>query len=53
MDKDSINNTLNEIRILASFKNPNIVGFKEAFIDQETQDLCIVMDYCNGGDLKC
>jgi NIMA (never in mitosis gene a)-related kinase len=29
-------NALNEIRILASTKNPNIVQYKEAFFDDET-----------------
>ena len=29
-------NALNEIRILASVKNPNIVQYKEAFFDDDT-----------------
>ena len=28
------NNALNEIRLLASVKHPNIVQYKESFIDQ-------------------
>ena len=27
-------NALNEVRILASIKHPNIVAYKEAFIDE-------------------
>ena len=44
-------NALNEVRILASISDPNIVGYKEAFIDESTQTLCIVMEYAGGGDL--
>jgi len=29
-------NALNEIRILASVKNPNIAQYKEAFFDDDT-----------------
>ncbi len=32
-------NALNEVRILASVKNPNIIEYKEAFIDDATQSL--------------
>lgn len=43
-------NALNEVRILASITHPCIIGYKEAFIDEETY-LFIVMDYANDGDL--
>jgi len=32
-------NALNEIRILASVKNPNIVQYKEAFFDDDSNQL--------------
>ena len=32
-------NSLNEVRILASIHNPNIISYKEAFIDQPSQSL--------------
>jgi NIMA (never in mitosis gene a)-related kinase len=32
-------NTLNEVRILASIRHPNIVAYKEAFIDEASQSL--------------
>ena len=44
-------NALNEIRILASVDNPYIVSYKEAFYDDHTSSLCIVMDFNGGGDL--
>lgn len=32
-------NALNEVRILASFRHPNIVGYREAFIDESSNSL--------------
>lgn len=44
-------NALNEVRILASIQHPNIIGYKEAFIEEATSSLCIVMELADGGDL--
>ena len=45
-------NALNEVRILASIKNQNVVSYKEAFIDEPTQSLwIIIMEYVDNGDL--
>ena len=44
-------NALNEIRILASTKHPNIIQYKEAFFDDDSNMLCIVMEYADSGDL--
>ncbi|CAG9329996.1 unnamed protein product [Blepharisma stoltei] len=44
-------NAVNEIRIMASFSHPNIISYKEAFIDEETNTLCIVMELAEHGDL--
>ena len=44
-------NALNEIRILASVDHKNVIGYKEAFFDEGTDQLCIVMEMANGGDL--
>ena len=43
---------LNEIRLLASLSHPNIIGYKETFCDIHTGDLCIIMEYADGGDLS-
>ena len=45
-------NSVNEIRILASVSHPNIVGFKEAFWNDKNKTLNIVMEYCDDGDLE-
>ena len=45
-------NALNEVRILASINHNNIAGYKEAFFEEATQCLCIVMEYCDNGDLQ-
>jgi len=44
-------NALNEVRILASIDHPNVIGFKEAFIDEASSCLCLVMEYADNGDL--
>jgi NIMA (never in mitosis gene a)-related kinase len=44
-------NALNEVRILASIKSPYIIGYKEAFFEDNSMTLCIVMEYAAGGDL--
>ena len=44
--------SLNEIRILASLSHPNIIGYKEAFFDQSTNTLNIVMEFADEGDLE-
>ena len=44
-------NALNEIRILASVNHPNVISYKEAFFDNESECLCIIMEYADGGDL--
>lgn len=51
LKEKELQNTLNEIRILASVKHPNIIGYRDAFIDSASNDLCIIMDYAGGGDL--
>jgi len=44
-------NALNEVRIMASYNHPNIIAFKEAFIDEASNTLCIVMELAEGGDI--
>ena len=42
---------LNEVRILASLRHPNIVGYREAFYDEPSKTLNIVMEYADDGDI--
>ena len=39
------NNALNEVRILASFDDPNIISYKDAFIEENM--LYIIMEYAS------
>jgi NIMA (never in mitosis gene a)-related kinase len=45
-------NSLNEIRILASIRHPNVISYKDAFFDYNSYNLCIVMEYADCGDLE-
>jgi len=51
MDKIGIQSALNEIRILHSVTCENIVGYYEAFLDNNESHLWIVMEFVGGGDL--
>jgi NIMA (never in mitosis gene a)-related kinase len=44
-------NALNEVRILASIDHPNVISYKEAFYEDKSSTLCIVMEMADGGDL--
>jgi len=44
-------NALNEVRILASIENDFIVSYKEAFYDDYSSSLCLVMELLEGGSL--
>jgi NIMA (never in mitosis gene a)-related kinase len=44
-------NALNEVRILASIQHPNVVAYKEAFFEDSTSCLCLVMEFADDGDL--
>ncbi|MCQ2821112.1 MAG: protein kinase, partial [archaeon] len=45
-------NALNEIRILASLDHPNVIAYHEAFFDDESQTLNIVMELADDGDIE-
>ena len=44
-------NALNEVRILASINNAKIVAYKEAFFEDVSSSLCLVMEFADDGDL--
>jgi tRNA A-37 threonylcarbamoyl transferase component Bud32 len=43
-------NTEQEIRLLQKLRHPNIVAYKDSYIDRD-QFLCLVMVFCEGGDM--
>lgn len=51
MDKREVTDTLNEIRFLASIRHPNVIGFLEAFLNERSLEICVVMEFADGGDL--
>ena len=51
MEKKEHENALNEVRLLASIRNPFICSYKEAFVDSASDSLCIVMEFVDSGDL--
>lgn len=40
-----------EVRLLSELSHPCIVGYIESFIEPSSNSLCIIMTYCQGGDL--
>ena len=52
LNKKEQENSVNEVRILASINHPNVIGYKEAFWEDKTSSLNIVMEYANDGDLQ-
>jgi NIMA (never in mitosis gene a)-related kinase len=44
-------NALNEVRILASINHETIIGYKEAFFEDQTSCLCLVMEFADDQDL--
>jgi len=51
MSEKEKENSLNEVRILASVNDEFIVSYKEAFFEDESKTLCLVMEFAAGGDL--
>jgi len=53
MNEKEKENSLNEVRILASLNDEFIVSYKEAFFENEDESmtLCLVMEFAAGGDL--
>jgi len=44
------NNCLNEVRMLSKINHPNIISYKETFM--EGDELCLVMEWAQKGDFK-
>ena len=52
LPKKEKDNSFNEVRLLASLRHKNIIGYKEAFYDEKSSTLNIVMEYADDGDLS-
>ena len=51
MSEQEKKDTIKEAKILEVLQHPNIIRFKEVYKTKKGQ-LCIVMDYADGGDLQ-
>ncbi|KAK2953519.1 putative G2-specific protein kinase nimA [Blattamonas nauphoetae] len=49
LSKKEKQESINEIKVLSKLRHPNIVSYRESFIEKGL--LCIVMDYADSGDL--
>ena len=52
LNKKEKENSVNEVRLLASVSHPNVIGYKEAFLDDKNNTLNIIMEYADDGDLQ-
>ena len=52
LNKKEQENSVNEVRLLASVSHPNVISYKEAFFDEKNNSLNIIMEYADNGDLQ-
>ena len=52
LSKRELQNSFNEVRLLASLNHKNVIGYREAFYDKNSKTLNIVMEYADDGDLS-
>ena len=52
LTKKELENSFNEVRLLASLNHKNVIGYREAFYDEKSKTLNIVMEYADDGDLS-
>ena len=52
LTKRELENSFNEVRLLASLNHKNVIGYREAFYDQNSNTLNIVMEFADDGDLS-
>ncbi|KAJ9532988.1 hypothetical protein QJQ45_018070, partial [Haematococcus lacustris] len=48
---DDQSSALKEAQLLSQLDHPNIIGYKESFIDPKDGALCIITTFCEEGDL--
>ena len=41
-----------EVSLLRRLNHPNICAYRESFLSKNKDSLCIVMEFCDGGDLS-
>ena len=52
LTKKEQENSVNEVRLLASVSHPNVISYKEAFFDEKNNSLNIIMEFADNGDLQ-
>lgn len=52
MNESSRNKCLLEIQLLQSLRHPHIIRYEDSYIDSQTSELVIVLQWARGGDLK-
>jgi len=45
--ESDMQHALDEVRLMSSLRHPNVVKYKEAFFDQDEEQLCLVMEHAN------
>lgn len=52
MSKKDRQQSLNEARVLSSLRHPNIINYVDSFLARKSDNLCIVMEYAESGDVS-
>lgn len=53
LSPEEVKSSIREVKLLNKLKHPNIVSFKQAFMDETPKEsaLCLVTEYVDGGNL--
>ncbi|KAG5483391.1 hypothetical protein LSCM1_04939 [Leishmania martiniquensis] len=52
MSKKDRQQSLNEARVLSSLRHPNVINYVDSFLARKSDNLCIVMEYAESGDVS-
>ena len=40
-----------EVKLLRELRHPHVVSYQDSFVNKQSNNLCLIMTFCKGGDL--